>query len=435
MNILLIYPGLVEGFDSYRRGSNWFNHGIGIISAVLKQEGQTVEYLDCRRLKGWEEVESRIAASNFDLAMISVVTVDFEPAQRLAQIVKTKSPHLKVMVGGPHPTLMTEQTAAVREFDFIFTHEAEVTLPRLLKLFPDIPRISRGEIPLDLDALPVVDRTLAPEGEATWFSGLEAPFFSITASRGCLYKCTFCQPAERAVFGDKVRKRSVDNILDELEFLSRDYNMQSFMIHDDCFTQYYGWVEEYCEKKAARGMPQTFACQSRADIICKRPDLMKSLVDVGLRWLLIGFESGSDRVLDFIKKGTTVEQNIEAGRICKELGIKIFANYMFGLPTETRNEMRQTVTMMQSIKPEMYSPAIFTPAPGSDLYTFCEEHDLNIIDSSAGYRRSHDSGAKIRGVDYLFVKRMIFESVRGPVEGKIGWLKFRLRQVISGWLK
>ena len=238
MNILLIYPGLVEGFDSYRRGSNWFNHGIGIISAVLKQEGHTVEYLDCRRLKGWEEVESRIAASNFDLAMISVVTVDFEPAQRLAQIVKTKSPHLKVMVGGPHPTLMTEQTAAVRDFDFIFTHEAEVTLPRLLKLFPDIPRISRGEIPLDLDALPVVDRTLASEGEATWFSGLEAPFFSITASRGCLYKCTFCQPAERAVFGDKVRKRSVDNILDELEFLSRDYKMQSFMIHDDCFTQY-----------------------------------------------------------------------------------------------------------------------------------------------------------------------------------------------------
>ena len=111
----------------------------------------------------------------------------------------------------------------------------------------------------------------------------------------------------------------------------------------------------------------------------------------------------------------------------------MFANYMFGLPTETKEEMRQTVKMMQRIKPEMYSPAIFTPAPGSDLYTFCEEHDLNIIDSSAGYRRSHDSGAKIRGVDYLFVQRMVFESVRGPVKGKIGWLTFRLRSVISGW--
>jgi anaerobic magnesium-protoporphyrin IX monomethyl ester cyclase len=434
MKILLVYPGLVEGFDSYRKGSNWFNHGIGIISAVLKQEGHTVDYLDCRRLTGWDEVESRVAESNFELAMISVVTVDFEPAQRIAHIIKAKSPHLKVMVGGPHPTLMTEQTAAVREFDFIFTHEAEITLPRLLKDFPHIPRITKGGIPLDLDALPVVDRTLAPEGEATWFAGLDLPFFSITASRGCLYKCTFCQPAERAVFGDKVRKRSVDNILDELESLSVHYNMQSFMIHDDCFTQYYAWVEEFCEKKAARGMSQNFACQSRADIICKRPDLMKKLVDVGLRWMLIGFESGSDRVLDFIKKGTSAEQNLEAGRICKQLGIKIFANYMFGLPTETKDEMRQTVKMMQSIKPEMYSPAIFTPAPGSDLYTYCEEHDLNIIDSSAGYRRSHDSGAKIRGVDYLFVQRMIFESVRGPLEGKIGWLTSRLRRVITGWM-
>jgi anaerobic magnesium-protoporphyrin IX monomethyl ester cyclase len=412
MNLLLIYPGLVEGFSSYDKGSNWFNHGVGIISAVLKNDGHQIEYLDCRKLGGWEQVVERIQNIDFSMALISVATVDFEPAQKIARIIKEKNSNLKTMVGGPHPTLMTKQTEEIKDFDYIFTHEAEITLPILLRNYPNIPRVTRGEMPTDLDTLPFVDRTLACKGETSWFSGLKSPYFSVTASRGCLYKCTFCQPAEREVFGNKVRKRSVDNILDEIEYLAQEYKMQSFMIHDDCFTQYYSWVEEFCEKKERRGLKQPFVCQSRADIICSRPDLMKKLVDVGLKWVLIGFESGSDRILKFIDKGTTVEQNILAGNLCKEMGIKIFANYMFGLPTETKEEMQQTAEMIQRIKPDICSPAVFTPAPGSDLYSYCIDHNLNLITSSDGYRRSVNSGAKIRGVDYDFINKMIAKSMK-----------------------
>lgn len=428
MNILLIYPGLVEGFDSYNKRSNWFNHGIGIISSILKKDGHRVTYLDLRKLTGWENVEAEIYAVEFEIALISVATVDFEPAQKLAEIIKSKNPNLKIMVGGPHPTLMTSETSLVKDFDYIFTHEAEITLPALLENLPDIPRIIKGEMPQHLDALPFVDRTLAPTGETPWFAGLERPYFSITASRGCLYKCTFCQPAERALFGNKVRKRSVDNVLDELEYLSDTYGMRSFMIHDDCFTQYYSWVEEFCEKKARRGLTQRFACQSRADIICKRPDMMKKLVDVGLFWVLIGFESGSDRVLDFIKKGATVEQNIQAGRICKELGIRIFANYMFGVPTETREEMKQTALMMRTIRPDLYSPSVFTPAPGSELYDYCVAHDLNLVGRPDGYRRDALSGSKIKGVDYEYVNKMVFESEFGPCIGRFMYFKNRIRE-------
>src|SRR6185369_5031663 len=230
MKLLLIYPGLVEGFNSYNRGSDWFNHGVGIISTILKQDGHELSYIDCRKLKGWDEFTSIITATDFEMALISVATVDFDASKNIASIIKNKNSNLKVMVGGPHPTLMTDQTMQAESFDYIFTHEAEVTLPRLLRDYPDIPRLRKGEMPMDLDALPYVDRLLAPHGETPWFSGLVKPYFSLTASRGCLYKCTFCQPAERAVFGDKVRKRSVDNILDEVEYLSREFDMQSFMI-------------------------------------------------------------------------------------------------------------------------------------------------------------------------------------------------------------
>lgn len=432
MHILLIYPGLVEGFASYNQGCDWFNHGVGIISSILKREGHVIDYLDCRRLSGWDDVRAHLAACVADLAMISMATVDFEPAQRIAMLIRDLHPGMKIMVGGPHPTLMTEQTMACGMFDYVFTHEAEISLPRVLRSFPAMPALIQGEMPADLDALPFVDRSLAPTGETSWFTGLESPYFSITASRGCLYKCTFCQPAERAVFGDKVRKRSVENVLNELEVLGRVYGMRSFMLHDDCFTQYYGWVEEFCEKKMARGLKQPFVCQSRADIICMRPDLMQQLVNAGLRWVLIGFESGSDRVLKFIKKGVTVEQNLEASKICKRLGIKIFANYMFGLPTETANEMRQTVTMIRQIRPEHYSPSVFTPAPGSSLYGYCQEHGLNLISSSHDYRRDVLTGSKIKGVDYKLISWLVFYSQYGFWYGLYKYYRYLCRERLQG---
>lgn len=417
MNILLIYPGLVDGFNSYSKGSDWFNHGVGIISAVLKKEGLHLDYLDCRKLTGWPELTAEIYSRSFELALISVATVDFEAAQQIAGIIKEKNQNIKVMVGGSHPTLMTEQTTAIKHFDYVFTHEAEITLPVVLQDISRAPRIIKGEMPQNLDTLPFVDRSIAPHGETPWFPGLSRPYYSITASRGCLYKCSFCQPAERNVFGNTVRKRSVASILDELAYLEKTYGMRSFMIHDDCFTQYYTWVEEFCKKKNLRMAEQTFACQSRASIICKRPDLMKQLKDAGLRWVLIGFESGSNRVLNYIKKETTVEQNLEAARICRELGIKIFANYMFGLPTETREEMEETVDMIRKIQPDLYSPAVFTPAPGSELFDYCKANNLILIDSSEGYRRNAFSGAKIKGVDYHFLNRMVYQSMYGKSKG------------------
>lgn len=412
--VLLIYPGLVDGFDTFNKGVNWFNHGVGMISAVLKRAGYSIAYLDCRKLKGWEEAEAIIRVTDFNLALISVATVDFDPAQQLAKIIKEKDPEIKVIVGGPHPTLMPEQTMEVKNFDYVFTHEAELTLPEILANLKAFQRLIQGLTPSDLDQLPFVDRALAPEGETPWFSDLPQPYFSIVASRGCLYRCTFCQPAERAIFGNRVRKRSVDNILDELEYLTREYGMRSFMIHDDLFTQYYSWVEEFCRKKKERGLSQSFACQSRASIISRRPDLLKKLADVGLKWVLIGFESGSDRVLQFIKKDTTVQENLAAAETCHQLGLRIFANYMFGLPTETEEDMEATALMIQAIKPDRYSPAIFTPAPGSDLYTYCKEHGLILINSSQGYRRDHNSGAKIKGVNYDHVTAMIKLSMQAP---------------------
>ena len=138
------------------------------------------------------------------------------------------------------------------------------------------------------------------------------------------------------------------------------------MIHDDCLTENREWVIEFCRQYKAEGFTQPFVAQSRADIICKNRDMVEALCEAGLSLFIIGFESGSDRVLKFLRKGCTRQQNLEAARICKDLNIKIWANYMLGLPTETKNEVLETLSMLKQIRPYHCSPAYYTPHPGSD---------------------------------------------------------------------
>ncbi len=91
----------------------------------------------------------------------------------------------------------------------------------------------------------------------------------------------------------------------------------------------------------------------------------------GLRGYFVGFESGNARVLNFLRKGTTPERNLEAAKVCRKYGLAIWANYMLGIPTETREEVMDTVNMIREIDPDYYSPSFFTPHPGTDLYDYC----------------------------------------------------------------
>ena len=178
------------------------------------------------------------------------------------------------------------------------------------------------------------------------------------------------------------------------------------LIHDDCLTEDKNWVLEFCEKYKLEGFKEPFVCQARVNHIVKNRDVIAKLKDTGLKMLIIGFESGSQKILNFLNKGSTVEQNYEAAKICKELNILVWANYMLGIPTETKEEIMQTVKMIREIKPYHSSPAFFTPHPGSDLFDYCVKNDLSLIKNHSDYRRSPGK-AKIKGVDYNFLNKAL----------------------------
>jgi len=191
---------------------------------------------------------------------------------------------------------------------------------------------------------------------------------------------------------------------------------------------------EFCKKYKEKGFTEPFACQSRADIICRNEDMVKELASAGLFMFLIGFESGNQRVLNFLRKGTKVEHNIKAAKICRKYDIKVWANYMMGIPTETKEEVKDTVNMIRKIAPDVHSPAFYTPHPGSDLFDYCEKNDLSLIKGHAGYRRN-PTEPKIKGVDYDFLNKMVAVSMKQTPVIKIRKLYYKIKRKISGAIR
>jgi anaerobic magnesium-protoporphyrin IX monomethyl ester cyclase len=442
VKLTLVCPGIAgKGFDSLGQGmdSGWISHGLAILAPCARQAGVAVDLLDLRALRGWDHFREELLARQPDIVGVSMMSVDYNPARQCLEIARQALPEAITVVGGPHPTIMLDEMKDDPLIDTIFLGEAEVTFPEFLS------RLQRGEpservIPSvhpDLDAIPFADHEFflqewrkwgydLDSPEAPFVPELPPPFVTTIAGRGCIYNCSYCQPAERMIFGRKVRQRSVANVMAELRELHHRYHFNSFMFHDDCLTEDRNWVIEFCQAYRTAGFTQPFFCQSRADIIVKNEDMVKTMAEAGLRGYLIGFESGSDRVLRFIRKGTKRAHNLEAARICRKYGISIWANYMLGLPTESKEEVMETISMLKQIDPDYYSPAFYTPHPGSDLYAYCMEHDLSLIASHDSYRRNPGE-AKIKGVDYAWLQWALAESQRRT------WPNRAKRQVRYYW--
>jgi len=426
MQILFIWPGVrLPGFASLKMGGSsdatYINHGLSMISAVLKRERHTCYANDLRAFQNWEQFENTIKAQKFDITLIGFHSVDKDFALQACQIVKKHFPDKLIIAGGPHVTIAQERELV--NIDCIVWGEGEITILELINNLKNLPKLVMGKPVNNLDELPFVDRQLFNsefEKSAPLLPLLPIPFYTINIGRGCPYSCRFChQSGDNPIFTKKCQTRSVDNFLEEIRTImaSTDKAIGSLFVHDDVFP-HRKWCDELVGKMKQR-IP--FWCQMRADFICNNEDIMPDLADLGLTWVSLGVESGSQRMLDFLNKRTTVEQNKRAIEILHRNNINIFANFFFGGPTETKEDIELSGQLIKEAKFSWHSFSIFTTYPGSELYRYCIENNLFVGDGTKPedhYRLERfPYERKVKNIDYsyLFSKLAEFDQYKGEL--------------------
>ncbi|MBV9223436.1 MAG: B12-binding domain-containing radical SAM protein [Acidobacteriaceae bacterium] len=313
----------------------------------------------------------------------------------------------KVMVGGPEPPNYSEQYLDAGA-DVVIAGEAELTLENLLQSRFDpakwaeigglIFRSAEGNIVRtpgpslikNLDAQPWPDRERVDIERylGVWRKHHGKGSVSLITARGCPYHCNWCS---HSVFGKSHRRRSPMAVVDEVEWILQRYSPDMLWLADDVFTIHHGWLFEYAAEMKKRGLRIPFECITRADRLNER--VAETLADLGCFRVWIGSESGSQRILDAMQRGVTVDQVRTAARLCKQSGIQIGMFLMWGYEGEDIEDIEMTVQHVKQCQPDVCFTTVSYPIKGTPYYERVSPRLIHLGEWS----RSTDRDLRIQG--------------------------------------
>jgi len=395
MKVLLVYPRL-KITPGVTLGAPL---GILYIASALRGDGHHVEFLDLTLHDDIPPLEPLL--QGVGAVGVSFTSVLAARAFEVVKKVKQASPSMPCIAGGPHPTALPAHTLQ-SGFDIVVMGEGEETIRELVKALEEkrdaasvagLALLKEGDLFFtekrafmeDLDMLPMPARDLID------WPGYYArsAYDGIIASRGCPYACRFCKPMQDHLFGRKIRYRSPGNILREIAGYRKIYHQHSPMVQmgvsffamflDDMFLSRPEWVIDFCREVEKSGLDFWWGCQSRVDTLHEK-ELIR-MKETGCKLVVFGVESGSQRVLDFYRKGITVEDTRRAFSLCRKHGMLTHAYVIIGAPEETREDLEATYTLLKEIRPTTSYIARATPHPGSYLYEYAIERGIMGIEA------------------------------------------------------
>jgi anaerobic magnesium-protoporphyrin IX monomethyl ester cyclase len=183
-------------------------------------------------------------------------------------------------------------------------------------------------------------------------------------SRGCIFSCKYCSSS--LIMGRKFRTRSPENVVDEIEHLIDKYKLENIAFMDDTFMLNRRRANAIADEIQNRGLDIGFVASSRVDMVNQK--LLEKLKKSGLTTLYYGVESGSQRILDLMKKGITLKQAEDAVKSAKDAGLEVLTSFILGFPGETREEMDKTIDFSIKLNADYSQYSILTPFPGTPIY-------------------------------------------------------------------
>jgi len=347
------------------------------MAAVLSENNYDVKIVD---LNVGEKKQS-IPDNNWDLVGITLDTSRYYKGMKYARMLKSKG--TKVVVGGPHASFMADEILGSGSADFVVRGEGEHTILEFAKVLSEgenleqikgLSYISDNQIihnpdrtySDDLDTLPFPARHLVNMDKYRTSKLGTRSITSILTSRGCPYQCSFCASSKLA--GTFWRARSVESIVEEIEFVKEAYGYRAFAFVDDNFTLNPQRVIELCEEICKRGWDIHWWCFSRVDTIVKNPEMVSLMYEAGCRSTYIGIESRNQETLDSYNKKISADISREAISILKNNKIEMTASFIIGALNEDREMVEDTLRFAKSLNPNTVSFTILTPYPGTDLF-------------------------------------------------------------------
>lgn len=365
--------------------------GLLYIGTVLKQAGHDVSLVGIDYGKGAKnKFVEQLKQINPDVVGVSVSTAFASRADRVAKVVKELFPKIPVIFGGPHSTILPKVVLKNPCVDCVVIGEGEYTMLELVEKFGQNESIKNvngiaykedndnivftkpREYIDNLDELPFIDRKLLGR-ECLSMLLRRAPYpvayptALINSVRGCPYNCSFCQPAVRKIFGEKVRRRSPESLIEEIKLLKKHYGIKGLWISDDTFTANKKWASKFCDLMISENLNMTWYANGRINTADR--ELFTKMRDSGCIGLVMTIESGSDRVRnEVLNKNISHEQIINAYNLCKEIGIPVQTNVMVGSPSETEDDLNESVQLLKQINPEYVQTSYTTVLPGTHMY-------------------------------------------------------------------
>ncbi|CAM1373098.1 B12-binding domain-containing radical SAM protein [Tenacibaculum xiamenense] len=293
--------------------------------------------------------------------------------------------------------------------DFVIQGEGEVTLKELLETLrkqSDISFVSgivykdnneqiiknpKRAVHKELDnfPLPAWDLIDIDAYKNIWKQGGNDFTLNIATTRGCPYKCNWCA---KPIYGNRYNSHSPEYIVGHIEYLQKNFGVNKFWMCDDIFGLKPQWVQNFNLILKRKKLKIQYYIQSRADLLL-REDTISALAESGLTEVWIGAESGSQKILDAMDKGTTIEQIEKATKLLKENNIKIAFFIQFGYLTETKNDIDLTIKMIKKLLPDNIGVSVSYPLPGTKFYEKVKE-DLKL---KANWTDSDDLAMMFKG--------------------------------------
>jgi len=360
--------------------------GLAYISAYVEDFGHETKIIDLYHFGGGHEDEksgstagaliSHIvrnekpfdifgAIDNYkpDFIGMYLGTISFYEGTELSTQIKKRYPNIPTMVGGPHAIELPETLTPY--FDYVVSGEGERAAIDIIEGRITEKGVVKGKNIDDINLLPLPDFRHFINKPYNWqlemFDNDLAPVVTINSTRGCPFSCMFC-----GVANTKFRGINPERLTKYIWNLKSNHGAQGIYFREDNFTVVPKRVEEFCDILISENFNIKWACESRVNNL--KPKLIEKMAKSGCVGLYIGIESGSERMLSYMKKGEKRKDFIEKVPIIMANGMTTYTTWVYGLPSETEKDRYESDKFIELLKPTIADTFVYLGQPGSDFY-------------------------------------------------------------------